>query len=243
MSNNHNGDIKLCTSSGYNRQIRRAARSAPRLPALLKVGARLGIGLYGPTTRQGTLVLPFWNTQISCPSESPRSSTGGCGCPTGAICPRWPPIYRLLLCPRPPGHGFVGTPARIHHPSYSQSTDHLTSHPRLRTSPLYGCGSFSQILRCRRPTGDGDIGFLVRRFPRDAESARLGRFVVVCVVVSVGLRACTQCAERLHFFFSSLAASFSTSPQAVTSSSSRTRTQRGATSRGGRLLPRSGPWQ
>ena len=49
-------------------------------------------------------------------------------------------------------------------------------------------------------------------------------------------------ARRLHFF-SSLAASSFTSLQAVTSPSSRTRTRRVATSRDGRLLPRSRPWK
>ena len=45
--------------------------------------------------------------------------------------------------------------------------------------------------------GDGEIGFLVRRFLRDAERARLGRFVVVCVVESVGLLRSAQI-KRLY---------------------------------------------
>ena len=65
----------------------------------------------------------------------------------------------------------------------------------------------------RHPTGGGGIDLYVRRFARDAERARLGRFVVVCVVESVGLRR-ARSARRLHFF-SSLAASSFTSLQAA----------------------------
>ena len=45
----------------------------------------------------------------------------------------------------------------------------------------------------RHPTGGGGIDLYVRRFARDAERARLGRSVVVCVVESVGLRRGSQC--------------------------------------------------
>ena len=101
---------------------------------------------------------------------------------------------------------------------------------------------------------------LARPTPRERRRHRLLRRAALCsrctkfparqvrgrfVVVSAGLRARSRSAGRLgFFFFSSLAASSSTSsPHAATAPSSRTRTRRGAMSRGGRLLPRSRPWQ
>ena len=53
---------------------------------------------------------------------------------------------------------------------------------------LRACGCFSQVCPADTPpTGGGGIDLYVRRFARDAERARLGRFVIVCVVESVGL--------------------------------------------------------
>ena len=158
--------------------------------------------------------------------------------PTRPICPPSDPVSCLP-------HPRDVVPAPLPY----QDITHRTRN-RL-TTPLRVAGELPSPLLCmwvlfsgspgRHPTGGGGIDLYVRRFARDAERARLGRFVVVCVVESVGLRR-ARSARRLHFF-SSLAASSFTSLQAVTSPSSRTRTRRGATSRDGRLLPRSRPWQ
>ena len=139
-------DINPFPSIRANRQIRRAARSASRVPALLNLGARLGIGLYCPTTRRGTLVLRDCGTQISRPPESPsqlHGPRGGGGCPTGAICPRWPPISQLS-CPR----GMV---------SWGPPLGYIThrTRDRLITSP--------PTLVCARPRCM-DVGLFLRRY-------------------------------------------------------------------------------
>ena len=92
------------------------------------------------------------------------------------------PAVSIRFSPSPsPGHGPWSPSASGPRPSYSQPTDHLTSHPRLRTSPLYGCGGLSLVTAGRRPARGGGIDFLVRHVrARGGCSARQVSVYVLC---------------------------------------------------------------
>ena len=66
-----------------------------------------------------------------------------------------------------------------YHPSYSQPTDHPTQSRRGTPSPLLCMWVLFSGSPGRHPTGGGGIDLYVRRFARDALSARLDRSVVV----------------------------------------------------------------
>ena len=161
----------------------------------------------------------------------------------GATRPIFPPSDPVSCLPHPRDVVPAPVPYQdITHRTRNRLTTPLRVAGELPSPLLWMWGVLFSGSPGRHPTGGGGIDLHVRRFARDAERARLGRFVVVCVVGSVGLRRARSAARRLQFP-SSLVASSSTSLQAATSPSSRTRTRRGVTPRGGRLLRRSGPWQ
>ena len=130
-------------------------------------------------------MLRDWDTQDSRPPEPPSQlHGGGCGCPTGAICPRWPLISRLS-CPR-----------RM--VSWGPPPGYATSHPRLRTSPLCAVWTWVFFSGTTMPPPHGRrrhwiprAALCSRRTKGSARQVR-GRFVVV----SAGLRARSLSAGR-----------------------------------------------
>ena len=109
------------------------------------------------------------------------------------MCPPSDPVS-CLPHPRCVVRSFRPLAISGYHPSYAHRTHTPLRAARGLPSPLLYTWVFLSGSPGRHPASGGGIGLYVRRFARDAERARLGRFVVVCVVESVGLRrARTQC--------------------------------------------------